>query len=97
MDTEKLNLIIAEGEGLTVEFKEKYTPRIVEDITAFSNTKGGHILLGVSDRGEIIGETVTNRLKGDITSLARNCEPPIFVKSILQVDRIVVIEIAEGH
>ena len=32
MNIEQLKLLIAEGEGLTVEFKEKYTPKIDRDI-----------------------------------------------------------------
>jgi len=38
---DKVKIAIREGEGLTVEFKEKYTSRIDEDIVAFSNTRGG--------------------------------------------------------
>ena len=34
MNAEKLRLLIAEGEGLTVEFKEKYTSKIDQDIIA---------------------------------------------------------------
>jgi hypothetical protein len=30
MDKKELELIIKEGEGLTIEFKEKYTTRIVD-------------------------------------------------------------------
>jgi predicted HTH transcriptional regulator len=41
MTPEDLKLIIAEGEGLSVEFKEKYTPKIDRDLVAFANTKGG--------------------------------------------------------
>ena len=40
MKTEELKLIIKEGEGLTVEFKERYSSKISHDIVAFSNTKG---------------------------------------------------------
>jgi len=96
MKPEELKLLISEGEGLTVEFKEKYTSKITEDIVALSNGKGGHIFLGVNDQGQITGETLTNRLKSDITSLARNCEPRILIKKMLQAGRVVVIEIAEG-
>lgn len=49
-----------------MEFKEKYTPKIDRDIVAFANTKGGRILLGVTDDGRIAGETLTNRLKAEI-------------------------------
>ena len=55
MNTEEFKILISEGEGLTVEFKEKYASRIAEDIVAFSNAKGGYILLGVNDHGKITG------------------------------------------
>jgi hypothetical protein len=35
IDAGKVNIIIKEGEGLTVEFKERYTPKIDRDIVAF--------------------------------------------------------------
>jgi ATP-dependent DNA helicase RecG len=50
--------IIAKGEGLEIEFKESYdtlSRSVYETICAFLNRKGGHILLGVSDNGEIKG------------------------------------------
>ncbi len=96
MTPEKLQLLIKEGEGLTIEFKEKYSSKIVQDFVAFANTKGGCILLGVDDNHSCKGETLTNKMKAEITDLARNCEPSIFIKSIKQVGKIVVIEIAEG-
>ena len=45
MNPKGVGLLIREGEGLTVEFKEKYSSRIDEDIVAFANAKGGAILL----------------------------------------------------
>jgi len=97
MDEKELGLIIKEGEGLTIEFKEKYTPRIVEDIVAFSNTRGGFILLGINDNGKVTGERLTNNMKADINSLARGCDPHVSVKSISQIGNVVVIEIPEGE
>ena len=97
MDKKELGLIIKEGEGLTIEFKEKYTPRIVEDIVAFSNTRGGFILLGINDNGKVTGERLTNNMKADINSLARGCDPHVSVKSISQIGNVVVIEIPEGE
>jgi ATP-dependent DNA helicase RecG len=47
MTPEEIKLLLAEGEGLSIEFKEKYTPKIDRDLVAFANTKGGRILLGV--------------------------------------------------
>jgi len=92
----KIKLLISEGEGLTVEFKERFTARIVENMVAFANAKGGIIILGVRDDKSIIGETLTNELKARITSLARNCNPPIQV-TIRQVQNVVTIEVPQGE
>ena len=42
MDSQQLSILLSERENLTLEFKERYTSSIDEDIVAFSNTKGGH-------------------------------------------------------
>jgi len=39
MNRKDVQLLIREGEGLAVEFKEKYTSRIDGDIVAFANTR----------------------------------------------------------
>ena len=96
MKPEELRLIIKEGEGLTVELKESYSPKINRDIVAFANTKGGYICLGVTDNGKIIGERLTNKLKAEINDLARKCEPSINIKKISLIDSVIVIEIEEG-
>jgi ATP-dependent DNA helicase RecG len=95
IDADRVRLLIQEGEGLTVEFKEKYTPRIDEDIVAFSNGKGGTVLLGVRDDGGIAGDRLTNDLKARINSLARNCKPEISVKMV-QSGEVIAVEVEEG-
>ncbi len=96
MIVEQLKLLIAEGEGLSVEFKEKYTSKIDRDIVALANTKGGFIILGVSDDGKVVGEKLTNQMKANILTLARNCDPHITIGKISQVGSVIVIEILEG-
>ena len=95
-DAARISLIIQEGEGLTVEFKEHFSSRIAEDMPAFANTKGGMIILGVRDDKTIIGEKLTNDLKARITSLARNCTPPLQVK-VKQIQNVVTIDVSEGE
>lgn len=95
MNKDELSLLIKEGEGLTVEFKEKYTAKIVQDIVAFANSRGGKILLGITDEGKIKGEKLSGSLKAEIFSLGRNCDPAIEV-SIKQVEEVVLIEVDEG-
>jgi len=92
---EQVKLFIREGEGLAVEFKERYTSRIDEDIVAFANARGGTLLLGVRDDGTIGGERLTNDLKAKINSLTRNCKPAITTE-LSQVGEVVAIVVPEG-
>ncbi|MBS3163719.1 ATP-binding protein [Candidatus Woesearchaeota archaeon] len=54
MDKKILDLIKI-GEGLTLEFKERISSDLGKEICAFVNARGGKIILGVRDNGEIIG------------------------------------------
>ncbi|MEA2074371.1 MAG: ATP-binding protein, partial [Euryarchaeota archaeon] len=47
--------MIENGESETTEFKENFDKEAVETAVAFANTKGGVILIGISDKGEIKG------------------------------------------
>ncbi len=96
MTSEEINLLIREGEGLTVEFKEKYSSKIDRDIVALANSRGGYVLLGVSDDGRITGEKLTNQMKAELASLARNCDPHILITKVSQIDDVVAIEVSEG-
>jgi len=95
MNKEELSLLIKEGEGLTIEFKEQYSSRIVQDFVAFSNSIGGIILLGVKDDGTINGIILDNSKKAEITTLARNCSPAVDI-TIEQIDNVAVLTIPEG-
>ena len=53
-----LQTLIKSGESETLEFKEKFDDRTVESAVAFANAKGGMILIGVSDKGNITGVDV---------------------------------------
>jgi ATP-dependent DNA helicase RecG len=69
IDIAKLKSILKQGEGLNVEFKtsrDSLTRSVFESICAFLNRKGGHILLGVKDNGNVEGvreDTVQTQLK----------------------------------
>ena len=61
----KMRKDLASGESETVEFKTSFDKNTIETLAAFANTRGGDVLIGVSDRGEIKGiqiskETVQN-------------------------------------
>ena len=96
MDKKGLGLLIREGESLTIEFKQSFSTKIDEDLVAFSNTRGGCVLLGVADDGSVPGFELTNETRGGILSLARNCKPSIDV-SIAKIENVAVITVPEGH
>jgi len=95
MDSEKLSILLKEKENLTLEFKERYTTKVDEDIVAFANTKGGVLILGVSNDGSVIGQKLTNEIKAQVNNLARNCSPSIEVR-LSEIQSVFVIEVAEG-
>ena len=57
MTVKELQLLVKEGEHTTLEFKRKvaHPEKIVKEIVAFANTKGGNLLIGVNDDGNITG------------------------------------------
>lgn len=84
--------MIATGEGQLLEFKRSGVSHLGREICAFANTLGGRILIGVTDAGEIVRTQITNHLRSEVQSIARNLEPPLIV-NILEVDGVLVIEV----
>ncbi|MBU2530108.1 MAG: putative DNA binding domain-containing protein, partial [Elusimicrobia bacterium] len=98
-----LEIILQEGEGQTIEFKESFTPSVVKDIVAFANSIGGRIFIGVDDTGKIKGLNITNKIKSQISDLSRNCDPSISIDlQMLSAGRsadggnVLVVTVAEG-
>ena len=50
--------LLRKGESETVEFKESFDRQVIETLTAFANSRGGRVLLGVLDSGEVKGVEV---------------------------------------
>lgn len=57
MDVENLKKVIASGETVEVELKQSFhsVQEIAKIISAFANTQGGLLVLGISDNGNIEG------------------------------------------
>lgn len=57
MELKDLYRLVRRGEGDTLEFKRKaaHPEKIVREFVAFANTKGGNVLIGVDDNGNIPG------------------------------------------
>ena len=52
METSNLKQRMAQGENTTTEFKENFDQEAIETATAFANTNGSVIFIGVSDKGK---------------------------------------------
>jgi ATP-dependent DNA helicase RecG len=77
MNLRDLKRIVKAGESDIVEFKTStgQLNRAVETLCAFLNKKGGAIIFGVKDNGEIVGEKVTDNTKRDIANQLNRIEP----------------------
>jgi ATP-dependent DNA helicase RecG len=75
MTQSDIEKIIAQGEGVSCEFKkakEKVPQSLYETVVSFANTRGGYILLGVDDDGTVSGiqsESKADFLKNIATAL----------------------------
>ena len=55
-----LDQLLNEIETRELEFKEKPNPALFKTLSAFANTNGGVVFVGVSDKKEIIGYRCSN-------------------------------------
>lgn len=77
MTLKELQILIKEGEGLTIEFK-KTTAKLqaaFETVCAFLNGRGGTILICVTNDGKIIGQDVTDSTRQEIAHHLAKLEP----------------------
>ena len=97
-----INSFIKKGESETLEFKESTGEwkEIIKTISAFSNTKGGYILIGVSDKGTIKGVQVGKKTIEDLTNkIKENTDPKIFPEISVKNTRkgkLILIKVREN-
>jgi ATP-dependent DNA helicase RecG len=85
MNEEELLDLISQGESETLEFKSSFDTEAYESIAAFSNARGGRLLIGVSDSGKINGINYSNeQIKNIINEIKTKIEPHI-IPDVYQV------------
>lgn len=54
---QELKFLVSQGEGSSLEFKRKATfpEKIIQEMIAFANSKGGIVLIGIGDDGSLPG------------------------------------------
>ena len=75
MTIDEIKKLIQNGEKIDVEFKESknaLTKDVFDTVCSFNNRNGGHILLGINDKRDIVGvseDRVDKVMKEFITSI----------------------------
>lgn len=98
----KVEELIKKGESESLELKSSLSQvnEIIETIAAFANAKGGKIIIGISNKGEILGlkigkdtiEKLTNKI---LTSLEPKIYPSIKIEEI-EGKQVIVISVEEA-
>lgn len=86
IDSAQILALAAAGEGKTVEFKRglQHDAKIARTLAAFANTRGGILLVGIGDDGEILGAPHPPRTREHLHAIARErVEPPLEVETEL--------------
>lgn len=87
--------LLKKGESETSEFKRELNDSVYKTLSAFANTHGGILLLGVGDDGKVYG------FSGDLDSLARSIRHNLGINPSIKVEdidgkKIVIIEVPQS-
>ena len=74
---DELQILLAQGEGETVEFKETTGQRVdaCETLCAFLNKDGGTVVFGVTRKGRLTGQLIADTTKRDLFEAFQKFEP----------------------
>lgn len=108
MTVDEVKKLIQDGEKIDVEFKESkdtITKDVFDTVCSFNNRNGGHILLGVNDKREIVGvnkDRVDKVIKEFTTSInnPQKIYPPLYLlPEVFEIDnkKIIHIRVPEGY
>ena len=94
MRASKIRAILKQGEGLQVEFKEcnsELSKSAFETICAFLNRSGGELLLGINNKGSVVGIRAESieKIRNNFTTLMNNPEkinPPFY----LSIEEVII-------
>ena len=108
MDSKEIKQLIQNGEKIDVEFKESknaLTKDVFDTVCSFNNRNGGHILLGVNDKREIVGvsEDKVDKVIKEFTTAINNPQkmyPPLYLlPEVFDIDekKVIYIRVPEGY
>ena len=108
MMIDEIKKLIQNGEKIDVEFKESknaLTKDVFDTVCSFNNRDGGHILLGVNDKSEIVGvsEDKVDKVIKEFTTAINNPQkmnPPLYlVPEVFDIDekKVIYIRVPKGY
>jgi ATP-dependent DNA helicase RecG len=79
MNAQELKKIITGGESETLEFKPSFNQDVIETASAFANTHGGRIVIGISNAGEVLGASFSAEevLRDYVNRISNATEPTV--------------------
>ena len=80
MKKKEFEEILKTGEGARIEFKKSVNPGIGRELSAFANTAGGRLFIGIDDKNQVQGCHFSNQMKSRIQDIANNCDPRISIR-----------------
>jgi ATP-dependent DNA helicase RecG len=86
MDLEELIYLIQSGESDVLEYKETPGKTIHHEIAAFANSKGGKIVIGMTDEGKVVGTDVKKAIERVTSSIQSIIPPPAIRTEKISVD-----------
>ena len=95
MTQDELDLILQEGEGYKIEFKENVNNTLSTELVAFANASGGKILIGVRDDKSLLSLTNIQQSKTQVQDISNNCDPPINIL-FEEFNNILIVNVTEG-
>lgn len=101
LSKQDLKNLIATGEGLFLEFKHRVSSpeKIAREIAAFANAKGGTILIGVADNGEIVGTESYMEEEFWLNQATELCIPKVAIRMALfnfGKKDVIIVEVPEA-
>lgn len=90
------DIILAQGESSTVEFKANPDKSLAAEVCAFANASGGRIFIGVDDSGKDVGTDVWNSSRSQVQNTVSQIKPFLNVDVSVH-GNIIVVTVPEGR
>ncbi|HED37601.1 MAG TPA: AAA family ATPase, partial [Ignavibacteria bacterium] len=99
LNSNEIYNFIQQGENETLEFKQSFSKVVIETLVAFSNTRGGKVLIGVRNDKSLTGVSATEEtVQKWINEIKQNTEPAIIPDAetiLIEEKEIVILSVIE--